>query len=74
MIRKELEKYIGKIVSVKLFDDKEYTGELIKTGDKRYEKVLEFCCVNWYFIADKYGECISPLFRTSHVKTCRSAK
>ena len=36
MKRSELEKYLGKVVTIKLFDNDVITGELHKTGEEQF--------------------------------------
>ena len=70
MVRKELEKYIGKYVEITLFDDEKITGILYKTGSERYKHEP-----NLYIPQNRYvieNECnrndYSCIFRCSHVK------
>ena len=64
MKRSELEKYLGKSVTIKLFDGDIITGELHKTGEERfkYDHNL-YLPKNLYFLMPQ-----SVLFRCSHVK------
>ncbi len=66
----ELEKYIGKNVSVKLFDGYVYNGELHKTGEEEFKDDPNFSIPkNYYFLTTKGKpkRCISCLFRCSHI-------
>jgi hypothetical protein len=75
MIRKKLENYLGKMVTVVLFDSYTVTGILCKTGIEKYKNNPNlYIPKNRYFIEfphliNAFGNhCISPLFRCSHVK------
>lgn len=65
MKRSDLEKYLGKTVTIKLFDNDVITGELHKTGEERFRKDPNL------YIPRKLYFLINPqscLFRCSHVK------
>lgn len=67
MLKAKLETYVGKRVTVTLFDNSTYTGRLRKTGTEelREENITLFFTKNYYFIEMDYN--ISPCFRCSHV-------
>lgn len=70
MKRCELEKFIGKNVSVVLFDNEVIKGELHKTGEDMF-----IHDVNLYIPKNEYF-CINPqscLFKCSHVKKIEGA-
>ena len=69
MKRAELEKFLGKKVEVKLFDDDVIQGVLHKTGEEMFKNNLNlYIPKNRYFLTNDNDECISYLFRSSHVK------
>lgn len=70
MKRCELEKFIGKKVSITLFDNEVIQGELHKSGEDRFAHDL-----NLYLPKNEYF-CINPqscLFKCSHVKKIKEA-
>lgn len=65
MKRSDLEKYLGKKVTITLFDNDVITGELHKTGEEQFKNDA-----NLYLLQKRYF-LTSPqscLFRSSHVK------
>lgn len=75
MKRSKLEEYLGKKVTITLFDDSVYTGYLFKSGeaikdeDVSLRNVLELYTKNYYFVSKRKKpiETSSCLFRCSHV-------
>lgn len=71
MKRAELEKYLNQNVSLKLFDDCVYNGELHKTGEEIFKNNANLMIPrNYYFVTtnDINKEIVSCLFRCTHVK------
>lgn len=68
MKREELEKILNKNVRVKLFNGDIFEGCLRKTGDDmfRHNNNL-YIPKNRYFLTDDNLNCISCLFRVSHI-------
>ena len=67
----KLELMLGKKVEVTLFDDSTYTGILRKTRDKMFRNNPSlFYPWNYYFLTNETNQCVSWLFRTSHVQKC----
>lgn len=70
MKRDNLEQYFDRSVTIRLFNDKEYTGYLRKTHDERFRNDPNLYLPNkLYFLSsgkDKL-DCMSCLFRSSHV-------
>lgn len=65
MKRSDLEQYLGKVVTIKLFDNDVITGELHKTGEERFKNDPNL------YIPQKCYFLINPqscLFKCSHVK------
>lgn len=65
MKRSDLEKYLGKKVTITLFDNEVITGELHKTGEEQFKNNPNL------YIPRKLYFLINPpscLFRCSHVK------
>ena len=65
MKRSDLEQYLGKVVTIKLFDNDVITGELHKTGEEQFRNdpnlyIPQKC----YFLINP----LSCLFKCSHVK------
>lgn len=70
MNRSKFEKYLGKHVTIKLFDDCVYEGVLHKTGEEIFKDTPNlYIPHNYYFVTTKDKKCISCLFRCSHVKS-----
>ena len=68
----KLEPMLGKKVEVILFDDTTYTGILRKTRDKMFRNNPSlFYPWKYYFLTDETNQCISCLFRISHVQKCK---
>lgn len=69
MTREQLEKYLNEKVKVKLFDGDVIEGYLRKTGEEDFKDNPNlFIPKNYYFLVDDNLNCISYLFRSSHVK------
>lgn len=69
MKRVELEKFLGKKVEVKVFNGDVIQGVLHKTGEEMFKSNLNlYIPKNRYFLTNDNYECISYLFRSSHVK------
>jgi len=73
MKKAKLEEYVGKVVTVTLFDGDTYTGKLRKTGteDLKDENPTLYYTKDRYFLEDFD---ISPLFRCSHVTKLKEGK
>ena len=73
MTKEKLEEYVGKVVTVTLFDGSTYTGKLRKTGteDLRDDNITLFLTKGRYFIED-YD--ISSCFRCAHIKKLTEVK
>ena len=68
MTREQLEKYLNEKVKVKLFDGDVIEGYLRKTGDDDFKNNPNlFIPKNYYFLTDGSLNCISCLFRVSHI-------
>lgn len=74
MKKDKVEEYVGKIVTVTLFDGDSYTGKLRKTGteDLRDENITLFYTKGYYFVEMKYN--VSPCFRSSHITKLQEGK
>lgn len=69
MTRTELEKYLGQKVEIKIYSDEIFKGILHKTREEMFKNNLDlYLPKNYYFCTNNNGECISCLFRVSHVK------
>lgn len=69
MNREQLEKYLKKKVKIKLFDGEEIEGYLRKSGEDDFKNNPNlFIPKNYYFIVDDNLNCISCLFKVSHIK------
>jgi hypothetical protein len=63
--RSDLEKYLGKKVTITLFDNDVITGELHKTGEEQFKDNPNlYIPQKWYFLTSPQ----SCLFRCSHAK------
>lgn len=68
MTRKQLEEYLGEKVKVQLHDGDNIEGYLRKTGESDFENNPNlYIPKNRYFLTDGGVNCISCLFRVSHV-------
>lgn len=68
MTREHLEKYLNKNVKVKLFNGDVFEGCLRKTGSEDFKNNPNlYILKNRYFLTDNNLNCISCLFRVSHV-------
>lgn len=66
--RQELEKNLGKKVEIKLFDGDIFEGMLSKTGEEKFKRNNNlYIPRNYYFLTDNKFNCISCLFRVSHI-------
>lgn len=74
MTKEKLEEYVGKVVTVTLFDGSTYSGKLRKTGTEelRDENYTLFLTKNRYFVELDYH--ISPCFRRSHITKLKEGK
>lgn len=65
-----LDTYIGKFVTIKLFDGDIFTGYLQKTHDEKFKNNPDlYLRQNYYFVTGN-NDCmvtVSSLFRSSHV-------
>lgn len=70
MKRSKLEIYLGDHVTIKLFDDCVYEGVLHTTGEDIFKDNPNlYIPHNYYFLTTNDSkECISCLFRCSHIK------
>ena len=70
MTRTELERYLGKCVTITLLDDTVIEGDLHKTGEKAFENDPNLSIpVNLYFCTDVNNKVIkNTAFRVSHIK------
>lgn len=72
MTRKEIEKYLGKKVEIKLFDGTIVKGEFHKTREKEYENDPNlYIPKNYYFVDKPHNNLI---FRSSHIRKIRDLK
>jgi hypothetical protein len=72
MRREQLEQMLCKKVEVTLFDKVKYTGILRKTRDEDFKDNPNlFYPLRYYFLTDEANQCVSCLFRTSHVRSCK---
>lgn len=71
MKREQLEQMLGKKVEVTLFNKEKYTGTLRKTRDEAFKDEPNlFIPWKYYFLTNETNQCVSFLFRTSHVQKC----
>ena len=72
MRREQLEQMLGKKVTVTLFNNAVYTGTLRKTRDEAFKDNPNLF-IPWknYFLTNETNQCVSCLFRTSHVRSCK---
>lgn len=69
MKREQLEKYLKEKVKIILFDGDELEGCLRKTGEEDFKNIPNlYIPQNYYFMVNDESDCISYLFRSSHVK------
>lgn len=72
MRREQLEQMLGKKVTVTLFNNAVYTGILRKTRDEDFKDNPNlFIPWKYYFLTNETNQCVSCLFRTSHVRSCK---
>ena len=75
MTREQLEKYLNEKVKVKLFDGDVVEGYLRKTGDDDFKNNPNlFIPKNYYFLTDGNLNCISCLFRVTHIVKISSSQ
>lgn len=68
MNREQFEKYLNEKVKIKLFNGDIFEGYLRKTGEDDFENNPNlYIPKNRYFLTDDSLNCISCLFRVSHV-------
>lgn len=69
MTRTEFEKYLGQNVEIDILDGTIIRGILHKTGEEIFKNDANlYIPRNYYFCTNNNGECISSLFRVSHVR------
>lgn len=69
MNREQLEKYLKKKVRIRLFDREEIEGCLRKSGEDDFKNNPNlFIPKNYYFVVDENLNCISCLFKVSHIQ------
>ena len=70
MTRKELERYLGKCVTITLLDNTVIEGTLHKTGEKAFENDPNLSIpVNFYFCIDENNVVVkNTVFRVSHIQ------
>ncbi len=72
MTREALEKCLGQKVEIKIFDKTIFKGILHKTGEEMFKDNANlYIPRNYYFCTDNNGECISCLFRVSHIRNLK---
>lgn len=75
MTRKDLEANLGRKMYLRLFDGEEITGILHKTNEERYNNIPNLHLKpNYYFLSDEAGNCMTSLFRVSHIQNCRTLR
>lgn len=75
MTRKELEENLGRKLQIRLFDGGEIKGILHKTNEERYKNDPNiYLRQKFYFLADEAGNCITCLFRVSHIQNCKTVR
>jgi hypothetical protein len=68
MRAEQLENYLSKKVKIQLFDDDVIEGYLRKTGEADFKGNLNlYIPKNYYFLTDGGLNCVSCLFKVSHV-------
>lgn len=71
MRRKDLEKHLNEMMTVDIGAGRTFTGCLRKCGDTRFKKDPNlYIPRNFYFLSsnEKSFDCVSWIFRCSHVK------
>ena len=69
MTREQLEKYLKRKVKIELFDGDKIEGYLRKTGEDDFKTNPNlFIPKNYYFLTDGGLNCVSCLFRVSHIQ------
>ena len=70
MTRNELERYLGKCVTITLLDNTVIEGTLHKTGEKAFENDPNLSVlVNFYFCIDVNNKVVkNTVFRVSHIR------
>lgn len=80
MIKKELEKYIGKRVTITLSDNMMFhagdslTGVLYNANNPRYKNNPNIYYSPEYFLLEMDNGEISSLFRASYITRCKATK
>jgi len=72
--RSDFEKYLGKMVTIKLFDGEVIKGYLRKTHDESLKSNPNlYLPINYYFLTESSDlrVCNSVLFRVSHVSSIK---
>lgn len=67
MKREDLEKYLGKKVTITLYDGDEMTGELHKTGEGNFKHNADLCYPTKHYFVTNDNKNVGCLFRSSHV-------
>lgn len=73
MVKAKLEKYLGKVVTVTLFDGDAYTGVLRKTGTDELKTDPNLYLPKGRYFIDMGNE-YSSLFRSSHIVKFKEGK
>lgn len=69
MNREKLEKHLKQKVKIELFDGDKIEGYLRKTGENDFKNNPDlFIPKNYYFLTDGDLNCISCLFKVSHIR------
>ena len=70
MNRKEFEKYLGKRVKIRFYDNEVITGILCRTDDEQFKDNMGLYMRKNYYVLfdDLLNDFCSCLFRVSHVK------
>lgn len=73
MKRNILESFLRHKVKITLFDGDMYIGFLYKTGSEKFvDEPNLFIPKNYYVLLDENDNCVSCIFRTSHVKNIKN--
>ena len=69
MTKNELERYLGKCVTITLLDNTVIEGTLHKTGEKVFADPNLSVSLNFYFCIDENNEVVkNTVFRVSHIQ------
>ncbi len=74
MTRKDLEANLGRKMYLRLFDGEEITGILHKTNEERYNDIQFAFKAELLFLSDEAGNCMTSLFRVSHIQNYRTLR